>query len=369
MKLNNVKKYVLVTVIGVIGIYIPMEAASYVRNKQVTYETGTIYYNGTPRNLGQMPIMVDGVTYLPARAFTQMLGLQIDKNNANKNLYINSNNGNDSVFSMQAQLDAKDYEIAALKHQINTLNLKNPSSLSPSGEYDQTSGDDILGTELTETKEYLNDFYDDYFDDIDLEYKLYISGGKLKVDIYYDRESEDDEFHDLYTSQKNKFVQKVCEVIRDRHDDITIEGTIIYEGYRDLDRYKFTYSKDDNISYKHYSEISEKDVLDSIKYINSIEIDGYDNKIDIKDKDIDIDHRLERLNLDLEVDMSEYQIEKWNDDLGTNTDYRLKSSLRNICQKLYNESYYDIRIDIYEKDENDIVATYKFNGDLIKYRF
>ncbi len=369
MKLNNVKKCVVVTVVGVIGIYIPMEAASYVRNKQVTYETGTIYYNGTPRNLGQMPIMVDGVTYLPARAFTQMLGLQIDKNNANKNLYINSNNGNDSTFSMQAQLDAKDYEIAALKHQIDTLKLENPSNLSPSGEYGQTSGDDILGTELTQTRQYLDDIYEDYFDDIDLEYKLYISGGKLKVDIYYDRESEDDEFDDLYTSQKNRFAQTICEVIRDRHDDITIEGTIIYEGYRDLDRYKFTYSRDNKISYKHYSDISEKSALDLIKYINSIEIDGYDYKISIEDKDIDIDNRLERLNLDLEIDMSEAEIEIWNDDLGTNTDYKLKSSLRKICQELYDETYYDIRIDIYEKDENDIMATYKFNGDLVKYRF
>ena len=369
MKLNNIKKCVVVTVIGVIGVYIPMEAASYVRNKQVTYETGNIYYNGTPKNLGQMPIMVDGVTYLPARGFVEMLGLQIDKNNANKNLYINSNNGNDSTFSIQAQLDAKEYEIAALKHEINTLKLQNTTNLTPLGEYDQTSGNDILGTELTETMVYLDDTYNDYFDDIDFEYKLYVSGGKLKVDIYYDRESEDDEYYDLHTSDKKRFVEKICKVIRDRHDDITIEGTIIYEGYRDLDRYKFTYSRQDKMYYNHYSNLSEEDVLDEIKSIDNVEIDGYDSKISIKDKDVDIDHDLDRVEVDIELDMSDYQIEKWNDDLGTNSDYELKSSLKDICNKIYDATYYDIEIDVYQKGENDIIAAYDSDGDLVKYKF
>ena len=369
MKLNNIKKCVLVAVVGVVGVYIPMEAASYVRNKQVTYETGNIYYNGTIKNLGQMPIMVDGITYLPARAFTEMLGLQITKNNANKNLYIDSSNRNDSAFSIQAELDAKEYEIAALKHEINTLRLENPSNLGPLGEYDQTNGTDILGTELTETRRYLDDVYDDYFDDINFEYKLYVSGGKLKVEIYYDRESEDDEFHDLYTSEKKKFVEKICEVIRDKHDNITIEGTIIYKGYRDLDRYKFNYSREDEIFYKHYNEISKQDILNELKNISSLEIDGYDSKIHIKDKDVDIDHNLEELELDIEVDMSDYQVEKWNNDVGTNTDYKLKDSLKDICEEIYGASYYDVEIDIYQKGTNDIIATYKGEKDLIKYKF
>ncbi len=368
MKLNNIKKCVLVVAVGVMGIYVPMEAASYVRNKQVTYDTGNIYYNGTLRNLGQMPVVIDGITYLPARSFAEMLGLQIYKNSSNKNLYIDTKNGTESVFSMQAQLDAKDYEIAALKHEITALKLEN-TNLVPLEGYDQTDGNDILGTELTETRKYLDDMYNDYFDDIDFEYKLYVSGGKLKVNIYYDRESEDDEFRDLYTSEKKKFAEKICKVVRDRHDNITIEGTIIYEGYRDIDRYKFTYSKDDKIFYNHYVDLTEKDVLDEIKSISSIQIDSCDSKITINDKDVTINDRQEIITVEIEIDMSDYQIDKWNNDVGTNKDSRLKSSLKDIYNKINDDHYYDIEIEVYQKGDNDIIAKYDYNGDLIKYKF
>ena len=67
--------------------------------------------------------------------------------------------------------------------------------------------------------------------------------------------------------------------------------------------------------------------------------------------------------------MSDYQIEKWNDDLGTNSDYELKSSLKDICNKIYDATYYDIEIDVYQKGENDIIAAYDSDGDLVKYKF
>ena len=242
MKLINFKKFAITVLIGVMAVYIPMEAASYVRNKKVTYEAAGVYYNGERKNLEQMQIVVDDTTYLPARAFGEMLGLSVNKNSGNKNLYITSSS--DSAFSLQEQVKAKDYEIAALKHQINMLKLENPNGTIPGGEYDnETNGNDILGTELTATQRYLENMYGDYFEDIDFEYRLYLSGDRLKVDIYYDKEDEDDEFCDLYSSDKERFVKKICQAVRDRHDDIIIDGNIIYDGYRELDRYKFTYSK------------------------------------------------------------------------------------------------------------------------------
>ena len=367
MKLRNVKKVAVTVLVGIIAVYIPMEAASYVRNKKVTYEAAGVYYNGEHKNLGQMQIVVDGITYLPVRAFGEMLGLNVDKNSGNKNLYVTS--GRDSAFSLQEQIKAKDYEIAALKHEINMLRLENPSGIMPEGEYDgQTEGNDILGTELTATQRYLDDMYEDYFRDIDFEYRLYVSGDRLKVDIYYDKETEDDEFRDLYSSDKERFVKVICEAIRARHDNIIIEGNIIYDGYRQFNRYKFTYSKDDKMFYdKHYT-VQESDILHAIRYINNLEIDNYADNIAIDNKAVHINNNSQSIRVELEMDMSEQAKDRWNDSIGSNNDHKFKNSVRNLFEEINDETYYEIDIYVYQKGQNNSIAHYDDDARLVKYK-
>ena len=367
MKLINFKKFAITVLIGVMAVYIPMEAASYVRNKKVTYEAAGVYYNGERKNLEQMQIVVDDTTYLPARAFGEMLGLSVNKNSGNKNLYITSSS--DSAFSLQEQVKAKDYEIAALKHQINMLKLENPNGTIPGGEYDnETNGNDILGTELTATQRYLENMYGDYFEDIDFEYRLYLSGDRLKVDIYYDKEDEDDEFCDLYSSDKERFVKKICQAVRDRHDDIIIDGNIIYDGYRELDRYKFTYSKNDSIFYDKHYVVQESDILHAIRYINSVEVDNYTDSISINNKKVHINNSSQTIRVELGIDMSEQAKDRWNSSLGTNNDYRFKNSLRTISEQINDEVGYNVDIYVYQKEQNNSIASYNYDGRLVKYK-
>ncbi len=366
MKWHNFKKCIGAVLVGVLVIYIPMQAAGYIQTKKVKYESNYIYYNGSPKYISEEPILIDGVTYLPVRAFGNLIGFDVDRKGNNAVLEVNTRPGYTSDLSLQQQLQSKDYQIKALKNEIENLKLNmGTGNLVDTNKdnYTQTTGTDIIGTELTATKKELERVYGSHFEGIDLDFDVRVSSKKLKVVISYDSARENDNFEDLYERDINNFVKEVCYDVRERHDDITIEGSIVYErtNSSDVTKYKFGYSKSNSISYNSYYGFDIEEIEDVLQKNKSIRIEGYNSAIDIYDTDVRVHDSIEDVFIKLYVDMGTEAITKWNGNL--NKDYKLQDSLYDICEDIEDYTLYNVTIDIYQKGVSGKIATYYHESD------
>ena len=66
--------------------------------------------------------------------------------------------------------------------------------------------------------------------------------------------------------------------------------------------------------------------------------------------------------------MSEQAKDRWNSSLGTNNDYRFKNSLRTISEQINDEVGYNVDIYVYQKEQNNSIASYNYDGRLVKYK-
>lgn len=250
----------ILAIAACIGIcYIPMQAAGYYKTKNIQYGGANFYYNGIYQSAGSQMIVIDGTTYMPVKTLCNAVGLSVDWDQATQTVSVSGNTAQSNV-SMQAELQAKNYEITSLKKELKKYKEDN-SVISSSGNsnntYSITSGKDILGTEMTATRKVLENIYSDYFDNIDFDFLLRLSAGKLNLTISYDTSSENKAFNRLSTKEVKAFIEEICETIRDRHKDIVIQGTIEYDGSGKT-QYNFSYSKRDSMSYFSYKEMLDR---------------------------------------------------------------------------------------------------------------
>ena len=344
------------------------------------YEDINITYNGSQKNLSGKPISVNGVTYLPVRAMCNLLGLQINWNVNTNTMNITGSTSTGSALSTQTEIAAKDAEIAALKKElakyqgttsvvVNSNSSTTSTSSSTTDDYDQTSGKDITSKELTATEKKLSKAYDDYFDNIDFDFDLELKSSKLKLVISYDSSSENTKYNKLSTSKIKNFLEEVCETVRDRHDDIVIEGSI---KYRISVKCTFTYSKNDKFSYSTSTRDDDNDVDDDIKDIvkrvTSIGISDYGKEIDISRYNVSVDDDDELVTFKLYIDITEDIKTAWNQNTGTDKDTTLKSDLKAIAKKIVAEDDdYDVEGYVYDAS-GDKIARYLYDdNELYKY--
>lgn len=330
----------------------PVQAATY--NKSVQYYTPIFYYNGVQKSLDNSVIMIDGRTYVQARSFANALGMDVSWNSGSNTLTVNG--ANTSNLSSQMALQAKDYEIASLKKELEELKGSTSTTTSSNSTsrdtYDQTEGTDILGTELTATEKALEKEYEDYFDDIDFDFTVRLSSSRLKVTITYDSSSENREFGRLSNKEIKEFVEEVCETARDRHDNIAIEGTIKYTGNNST-KYYFDYSKKDNLTCStdndyDSEDVTESDVLRTLSGLTSITIDDYSGNVTISNKTADVNESRERIKLNVYLDLTDDMKTALNSNTGYNKDSDLKGYLKDFAKRIYRETdYEDIQVYVY----------------------
>lgn len=358
MKFIDRKKWFIVGTIGALLVCIPMQAAGYKKNKVVNYHPVKLYYNGEQTYLSTMPISIDGTTYLPARAFCNALGLEMNWDQSGGNLYTNSGSQYTSVLSLQTELRAKEYEIASLKQEL--AKLKPIMSTSSGSSYESTSGTDILGAELTATQNELENLYGDYFKGIDLDFRVRVSGSRLSVKISYDTSGENKAFNNLSTREIKDFAEEICDTVRSRHDDIIIDGTIIYTD-SNTSKYEFSYSKKNNLTYGSHYDFSETDVINAIKKVDSIVIRDYSQKINMSKVEATINDTREVVTFKIYIDVTAAIKEAWNMNKGTDTDSALSASLRDIARNIENITDYDIQGKVYDINNKDnAIATYDY---------
>lgn len=378
------KKSVLYVILCMAILYIPMQAAGNYQTKKVQYMYPNFYYNGVPKSLSAQPVMIDGTTYLPLRALCDATGLGVVWQG--NNLSVTNNNGN-STYSVQAQLQAKDYEIASLKRELQ--NLKNQmgivstttssgsSSSSSNVSYTQTTGKDIIGTELTATRKDLESSYADYFEDIDFDFSVDLSSNKVRVSISYDSSSENRAFNRLSNREVKNFITDVCEMVRDHHDDIVITGTIKYSGST---KYSFTYSKRDELTYSSdsssyssssYDDITESRVEKIVRNQNSVEIDNYSKNISIEKADSYVSDSRERVEFYVYINISgdSERVTAWNDNSGTDNNTDLRSDMKSIANEIEDETDYDIYGKVYDYSTGKLIGEYDYDdNELVTYK-
>lgn len=343
---------------------LPMQAAGYYKTKNVQYGGANFYYNGMYQSVGSQMIIIDGTTYMPVKALGNALGLSVDWNQSTQTVSVSGNTSQSNV-SMQAELQAKDYEIASLKKELQKYK-EDPyiisSGSNSSNHYSATSGTDILGAEITATRKVLENTYSDYFDEIDFDFSLRLSSGKLKLTISYDTSSENRAFNKLSTKEVKTFIEEICETIRDYHEDIVIQGSIQYDGSRKAP-YDFSYSKRNRMSYStasSYDDITKSEVIDMIEEIDSVKINGYDSRISIKDVDATVNDNKERVTFKIYLNLLDEAKEIWNQQTEC-YHTELRNSLKTIAKDISRETDYDIFGEIYSYRDGSLIATYDYS--------
>lgn len=355
--------------------YIPMQAAGYYKNKKVQYGGVNLYYNGVYQNAAAQAVVIDGTTYLPIKALGNMLGVNVSWNQGAQAVMVN---GSNSPLSNQAEIQAKDYEIQALKKELETLKNQGvitgttSSSSSSNNNYTSTSGKDISSSEVSATRRALQDKYGDYFNDIDFDFSLSVSSDKLKVNISVDRSSDYRAFNRLSRNQVRNFVENVCEYIRDRHDDIAISGIIEYSS-SDKELYSFSYSRNNSLSfsrssYSSYYDTEEEELLSILNRRSSLSIAGCSSSVSIDRRTISTENSRERVNCDIYLNITDEIRKAWNDHTGINNDSTLRSELRSIANDLDDETNYDIRINLINASTGSSIGYYVYeDNDLQTY--
>lgn len=367
-------KNLLAIALCVAMCYIPMQAAGYYQNKNVQYGGVNVYYNGKYQSVASQVVVIDDTTYLPVRAFGNMLGISLDWNQNTQTVSVQGTA--DTLLSAQAEIRAKDYQIAALTKELEQLKNKGvvsstTSSSSTSDDYDTTSGTDILGTEITATRKALENEFGDYFDDIDLDFSLSLGSSKLKLTVEIDSSSDYSAFKKLSRSEVKAFMEDICETVRDRHDDITITGSIKYTG-SNRTLYSFNYSKRDDLSYESGSyswsndtDYDEDDLLDIVEETTKVKIKGYSDYVDVENAKVSVSDSRERVIFKLYLDVEDEAIRKaWNEHTGVNNDTILRGYLEDIAEALSDETDYDdIQGILIREKTGDEIGTYDYEDN------
>lgn len=352
-------------------LVLPMQAASGHEMKEVQKVNMGIYYNGIRKDLSVAPLLIDNITYLPVREVCEAADVTVKWTKSN--LYLSGSPYN-SEYSLQAQLQAKDYEIASLKRELQALRktlgivTDTTSDVMP---FEQTFGTDILGTELTATAKELKRLYGNYFAGVTLDFSVTLSNKQVSIHISYDTREEDKVFDGFTDSRVRNFIEAVCETVRERHDDVILTGNI---KYNTSSQYSFTYSRQDHLIYSKGSssygltDYLEADILAILKDARSIEIDDYRASIRIEKMEAAISNKREEVTFYLYLDLTNSSDVKaaWKANEGTNNDIVLRSELRALARQISRETDYDVYGEIYDEETDKKAATYDYQEDSLK---
>ena len=352
--------------------YIPMQAAGYYRTKKVQYGGVNLYYNGGYQTATSQAVVIDGTTYLPVKAFGNMLGLNIGWDQATQTVSVNG--VTNTALSAQAELQAKNNEIAALRKELEALKnqgvVSSTTSTSTSNDYQTTSGNDITSAEVSDTRRALNNSYSDYFSDIDFDFSLSLSSNRLRLTISIDDSSDYRAFNKLSRSEVKNFIEDVCEYIRKRHDDIAIVGNIEYTN-TNKNLYSFNYSKNDSLNYSTNSSYydddwsSESSLLSIVNRTSSVRIDGYSNSIAIRNSSVEVSDSREHIEVTLYLDITDDMKTAWNNHSGVDNDTVLRSYLRDIARSLNNQTDYEVEFTLYNYATGNTIGYYEYEDNEI----
>ncbi len=248
-----------------------VNAANITKTLKAVYSNIAISYNGQNKLLSSEPFLVDGVTYVPLRAVSEIMGANVSW--ANNTVYIT--NQTTPTVSNQQEIAAKNFEIASLKQQLDVAKR----------ELETYKGTGIGGGDLTTASinTTLNKIVSTYSDDFDIDWTIDLKqvSGRLELTVSYNSRSDSAKFDRLTTTKRKQFIKEICYDISMIHKDIEIRGTL-EESRNDKEVATFRYTKTGSYTYEEKSFLSVSDL--------SRELERYYTTIDVTTPSIPVDN-------------------------------------------------------------------------------
>ena len=262
---NNYKKLCLVLGLSTVFSAGIVDAANY-KTLKAAYDNIQVSYNGVIKTLDKEPFTVDGVTYVPLRAVSQIMGADVDWLSASKTVKITDTKTTDNssqLTSLQQQLATANYNLALAQREVETLKAELANY-----KQDTSTGSDISTSALNKTLASIQETFGTE-NRIDWTFDLtQNSSGKLELEISYDSRNDESRFNRLSSSELRLFTQDICAAIRKNHSDIEIVGSIT-DSRSDWDKATFTYSKTNKISFSLMSDNYYDTARDLSRYYTS----------------------------------------------------------------------------------------------------
>ena len=338
-----------------------VNAANYTKTLNATYRNIGVTYNGVSKTLSAEPFLVDGSTYVPLRAVSEVMGADVSWNGSTNTVTI-TNNSADTT-SLQQQLASANYQVTTLQRELETVKAeletyKNSNNSNSSG---ATSGTDITSAELTATEKYLSDTYSTHFDDIYFDFDLVKKGSRLQLTISYSDREDEKAFNNLRESKVTDMLQDICDDISARHADIDIQRTITYTK-SSTDKASFTYANKTSRLKVSYG-LDEDDIKEIVENTRTkLSVQGFSD-LSIKNVEVSVNNSNSTVTFMLYIDASDSNFnDTWDANLDTNKSY-IKNQLKKIADNIYEETDYTITGEVYKYNSSTLLANYDYKYD------
>lgn len=173
----------------------------------------SIYRNNQYVQLSDKPFIIDGTTYVPLRAISELFNKEVGWNGTNYRIDLNDR-PNENLAYMAQQLVEAQMKAEKLKEEIAQLEKKLAAK-------ETDKKDDIKDLES-----YLNKQYGTY-KRIKFDIDIYENKKDIEVEIYVDLSRYDYEWDNLSDSNIKSFIQDIADDILSDYKNINIEGSIM----------------------------------------------------------------------------------------------------------------------------------------------
>ena len=209
MKKNYKKMSVVVAVmIFVISITSISLAAPTAKNLKAYYNNIRVFRNGSQVSISTQPFIVDGTTYVPLRAISELLEKDVTWDQSTYTVGINDKPGSSST-ELYNQIYNYQLQISQLESKIKDLESKLDKK------------EESSSMTIKELQKQLNKDYGTY-KKIDFDIDLTEKKSSITVKIYFD----DEKFYDLDDKYIESFVEDIVDDITDEFEDMEISGYI-----------------------------------------------------------------------------------------------------------------------------------------------
>ena len=304
------------------------QAASLSKTLRAVYSNIAITFNGKPKTLSAEPFTVNGTTYVPLRAVSEIIGAEVSW--ANNTIAITMPTAPSSAY--EQEIAAKNYENALLKQQLD-IAKKDLAALTGVG--DESNNLTTASVEKTLSK--IKSTYG-MTSAIEWKFALKVVSGRLDLIVDYDGQYDESDFEKMTESQRNQFIKKICQDIAKEHVDTEIKG-IIREDRNDLERASFRYTSSGSYEYKETKHFSldnlEKELEKKYTVINSIGFSIPINYIELKERGDELTFTVETA-LRPSGTSEDYR-ERWNN-LGSSDKQELEYLFKKIKEDIIHQT-------------------------------
>lgn len=360
---KNYKRLCLVLGLSTIVGTGALTAATGTKNLKATYRNIGVTYNGVAQSLSNEPFTVDGVTYLPLREISTILGASVDWNGSTNTVAITGSSSNTTA--LEQQLSTANYNLTVAQRELAQVKaeLETYKSGSSTGS-GTTTGTTITAAQLKETENYLIDNFSDYFSNITFDFDLTQSGSRLEVVMSYENRSENTAFNKLTEGKIETFMKKIGDNIAATHKDIEIQGKIQYTK-DDEEKASFTRTKAGKYSYAHAFDISDLQEAVTDELGSAITLGSDIGSVSISSVDADIRESRSTINVKIYLSLSTEKLTKWTE-LTSSAKKNIISNILLDAQEavLDRTAYnYDVNVTIYGGTSNTSSAIAEVDAD------